>query len=72
MGKEIWYLEYLTNLSFVYLLSDNYYFAGELTHLAAFGKHVIYLNSYEAVMEVFQKRSSKYAERPRFVMVAEV
>ena len=38
-------------------------------HLNILGTPYIFLNSYEAAVELFEKRGAKYSFRPRMVMM---
>jgi len=37
---------------------------GDVFHLKVFGTRTIILNSYKAVIELFEKRSNNYSDRP--------
>lgn len=45
---------------------------GGLVHLNLMGNHVLILNSMEACMDLLEKRSNKYSDRPRMVMLSEL
>ena len=47
-------------------------FPGEIVHAKVLNKHVIILNTLEAVNEIFEKRSANYSDRPRMPMVKEL
>ncbi|KAL5478389.1 hypothetical protein ACEPAI_2573 [Sanghuangporus weigelae] len=42
---------------------------GPIIYLNIFGTSYIFLNSYEAAVELFEKRGAKYSSRPRMVMM---
>lgn len=46
--------------------------AGEISYLSIFGQPMIILNSLNAISELFQKRGSKYSDRPRSIMAGEM
>jgi hypothetical protein len=41
---------------------------GDIVHVRALGNHIIILNTVQAVMDLFDRRSSKYSYRPQTVM----
>lgn len=41
---------------------------GDVIHLHFLGRSVIVLNSVEAAVDLLEKRSNNYSDRPRFVM----
>ena len=45
---------------------------GDIVYVKAFGKHIIVINSIEAISDLLDKRSSKYSSRPRLPMVNEL
>ena len=45
---------------------------GDIIHVNIFGKHSIFLNSWEVANELLEKRSAIYSDRPRLVMTSEV
>lgn len=42
--------------------------SGDVMHVEAFGQHIIILNSAETAIELFERRSSTYSDRPEAVM----
>lgn len=42
---------------------------GRIVHLKAFGKHTIVLNSMEDAIELLEKRSNNYSDRPYIPMI---
>jgi hypothetical protein len=45
---------------------------GDVIYLNALGKQVVVLNSAQAAVDLLDKRSSNYSDRPRFVMFVEM
>ena len=45
---------------------------GDITHVRLFGSHYIILNSFRAIDDLLEKRSSIYSDRPRLVMMNEL
>ncbi|KAK7044238.1 hypothetical protein VNI00_007960 [Paramarasmius palmivorus] len=45
---------------------------GDLIHLTALGQHILVLNSQTAVLELLERRSTIYSDRPRLVMAGEL
>lgn len=45
---------------------------GDVVHVSALGRHLIILNSHEAAIELLEKRSSIYSERPILPMAGEM
>ena len=45
---------------------------GDVVYLNALGQPMIILNSHRACMDLLEKRSIVYSDRPRFVMLIEV
>ncbi|KAF8181626.1 cytochrome P450 [Pholiota molesta] len=45
---------------------------GDVVFLSAFGKHILFLNSFDAAMELFDKRSAIYSDRPQSTMSNEL
>ena len=45
---------------------------GPLVHLQAFGRHVVVVNTLEAVSDLFDKLGAIYSARPRAVMLVEL
>lgn len=43
---------------------------GEIMHVRVFGQSMIILNSLEAVVDLLEKRSSNYSDRPRAEMLS--
>ena len=46
--------------------------AGDVVHVSSFGKHIIILNSFKAVDDLFEKKSSIYSSRPHLTMFHEL
>ncbi|KIJ46659.1 hypothetical protein M422DRAFT_144437, partial [Sphaerobolus stellatus SS14] len=44
---------------------------GDVSHLTAFGKHIVLLNSTKACVELLEQRSAIYSERPPCPIVDE-
>ncbi|KAJ6483442.1 cytochrome P450 [Mycena sanguinolenta] len=45
---------------------------GDIVHLTAFGQHIILLNSESAVLDLLERRSSIYSDRPQLCMSGEL
>ncbi|KAL4079445.1 cytochrome P450 [Scleroderma citrinum] len=45
---------------------------GDITHIQIFGQHIIFLNSVEAAVEMLDKKSAKYSDRPVLQMAGEL
>ena len=45
---------------------------GDIVHVQAFGKHVVILNSIEAVEDLLEQKSAIYSDRPRFPLLVEL
>jgi hypothetical protein len=45
---------------------------GDVVFLSAFGKHILFLNSFDAAIELFDKRSAIYSDRPQSTMSNEL
>lgn len=45
---------------------------GELTFLSAFGRTLLIVNSFEAAVDLLDKRGHLYSDRPRMVMAGEM
>ncbi|KAL4061713.1 cytochrome P450 [Scleroderma yunnanense] len=45
---------------------------GDITHIQVFGRHIILLNSVEAAVEMLDKKSAKYSDRPVFPMAGDL
>lgn len=45
---------------------------GEIVHVKVFDKHIMILNTVEAMNEIFDKRSALYSDRPRLPMLNEL
>ncbi len=45
---------------------------GDLVFLEVLGKPILFINSYEAAIELLEKRWSIYSSRPHFVMAMEL
>ncbi|KAF8158927.1 hypothetical protein K438DRAFT_1450456, partial [Mycena galopus ATCC 62051] len=43
---------------------------GEVIHIEAFGNHMLIINSVKAAMELFEKRSRIYSDRPTIPMLS--
>lgn len=46
--------------------------SGDLVFLSAFGKNVLFVNTFEAANELFEKRSSNYSDRAQSIMSHEL
>ncbi|KAJ6569771.1 hypothetical protein DFH09DRAFT_429601 [Mycena vulgaris] len=42
--------------------------AGDIVHVSAFGQHIILLNSEETVLDLLERRSAIYSDRPQLCM----
>ena len=42
---------------------------GPVVHLDIFGTSFVFLNTYEAAVDLFEKRGAKYSSRPRITMM---
>ena len=45
-----------------------YQSAGEIVHVTNWGKHIIVLNSFQAVYELLERKSTIYSSRPQTIM----
>ncbi|KAI0371905.1 cytochrome P450 [Pilatotrama ljubarskyi] len=45
---------------------------GNVVYLSVFGQGILFLNSYEAAVDLLEKRGAAYADKPRMVMCAEL
>ncbi|KAG6332883.1 hypothetical protein ID866_6208 [Astraeus odoratus] len=45
---------------------------GDMSHVEMFGKHIIVLNSAKLAVDMFDKKGSKYSDRPNFPMAGEL
>ncbi|KZT32443.1 hypothetical protein SISSUDRAFT_1028479 [Sistotremastrum suecicum HHB10207 ss-3] len=45
---------------------------GDVVHVSALGRHIIVLNSHEAALDLLDKRSAFYSERPTLTMGGEL
>ncbi|KAJ6503710.1 cytochrome P450 [Mycena sanguinolenta] len=45
---------------------------GDIVHLTAFGQHIVLLNSESAVLDLLERRSSIYSDRPQLCMSGEL
>ena len=46
--------------------------AGDIVHLCIAGTHIVVLNTFDAVNDLLERRSTTYSDRPRMVMLKEV
>ena len=44
------------------------YIQGPIAHLKVFGRSYIYLNDYQTMVDLFEKRGNIYSSRPHLVM----
>ncbi|KAL0958951.1 hypothetical protein HGRIS_014263 [Hohenbuehelia grisea] len=42
---------------------------GDLVHISVFGKHIVFVNSFQVANELFEKRSSNYSDRNKLHMI---
>ena len=54
------------------LLSFELGYSGDLVYVKSFGHGVLYINSYDAAVEILRKRSLIYSSRPPMVMCNKV
>ena len=47
-------------------------FAGELVYLNVFGQGLLFVNSYEAAVDLLEKRGAIYSDKPKMVMAGEL
>ncbi|GJJ08158.1 hypothetical protein Clacol_002366 [Clathrus columnatus] len=47
-------------------------FIGDIVHVHSYGKPIIILNSYKAVYDLMESRSSIYSDRPHLIMLMEL
>ena len=45
---------------------------GDIIHTQTFGKHIIFINSFDVAYDLMEKRSSIYSDRPAMVMIRDV
>lgn len=60
------------SVSSVRLPPDVQSYLGDVVYLSALGTHIIILNSYQAVQDLFHRRGAIYSGRPRSVFVGEM
>lgn len=46
--------------------------AGDIVHVSAFGQHIILLNSETTVLDLLERRSAIYSDRPKLCMSGEL
>lgn len=46
--------------------------AGELVYLNVFGQGLLFVNSYEAAVDLLEKRGAIYSDKPKMVMAGEL
>lgn len=66
LGEEIWFVALC-----YYVLFDHgvHFWLGDITHFTVFGKHTFVLNSYEDCVELLERRSGIYSDRPAMPMM---
>jgi len=70
MGEKIRYLNIGSNVcdpELILLLAK-----GDIIHVEALGTRIYYVNSLSAVLELFEKRSALYSDRPILTMACEL
>ncbi|KAG6378884.1 cytochrome P450 [Boletus reticuloceps] len=67
MGPEIWQVTYI--LSYPSALPS---FLGDISHVEVLGQHIIILNNVNVAMEMLDKKSSSYSDRPVLPMGGEL
>ena len=46
--------------------------AGEVVYLHVFGQGLLFVNSYEAAVDLLEKRGAIYSDKPKMVMAGEL
>ena len=46
--------------------------AGELVYLNIFGQGLLFVNSYEAAVDLLEKRGAIYSDKPKMIMAGEL
>lgn len=70
MGRQIWCVQGFTHLD-VRGLDDNELYSrssGNLVYVSVLGQPVIIINSVKAAVDLLEKKSSSYSDRPQFQM----
>lgn len=67
-----WSLEYGAHSVYQALAASHPPSDTDIIHLDAMGTDIIVLDSYQACVDIFEKRSSLYSGRPRMPMINEV
>ena len=52
----------------VLLSMSTEYYVGDVVHLDVLGQPIIVLGSHEAAVDLLEKRSANYSDRPTFVL----
>lgn len=47
-------------------------FAGELVYLNVFGQGILFVNTYEAAVDLLEKRGAIYSDKPKMTMAGEL
>ena len=66
MGKKIWCVWLSCKFQFLIL---PFILKGPICHVNVFGRHIFVLNTYEGMMDLLERRSTNYSERPHSLMV---
>ena len=53
-------------------MDDTRYITGSVVYSSIFGRSVIVINSVQAALDLLDKRSSIYSDRPRLIMLGEL
>lgn len=53
-------------------LPPGWHVAGELVYLNVFGQGLLFVNTYEAAVDLLEKRGAIYSDKPKMVMAGEL
>lgn len=70
---EKWYREYGSSIMSLWCNSSfNLINSGDIVHVSALGKHIVLLNTVQAVTDLMERRSAIYSSRPHTVMICDL
>lgn len=58
-----------TLFAIIDLFMHAYWYVGDIVHAEVLGQHIVVLNSLEATVDLLDKRSSNYSDRPDLTML---
>jgi hypothetical protein len=70
VGPEIWQVFVVSSLIYFLIPADP--FPGDISHAEVLGQHIIILNNVKTAVELLDKKSSSYSDRPVFPMGGEL